>query len=412
MAVHSSIPWPTRDTEISFRGQTIVLSPETPDTSPGIEIEYEAPMTSDQAYELLRRFMSALAWLEGGGISELFCVGSTRRIGLGRGPRMMTTTHFSAYDLPEPSDEKALLALALYNEALRVNSKAYQFLGFYKIINVLYESGAKQKAWIRAALPSLASDENQKRIQEITALGLDVADYLYESGRCAVAHAYSNPVVDPDEPKDIRRLSADLPLMKALAEYLIEHDMGVKSQATIWHEHLYELKGFRSLVGLGNVEALKREEQIDPEAIPSFPPVSIRLREKRPYEVLEVMKTRIVECGKGTLRLQCHSRTAPLVLSLLLDFAQERLRFDFSRDIQLIDDQSPHSTAAALELNRFLTELILNGELEVRESETDLLLGRLLPYIPFNMDPRRTMDALQADLERLQVEHARRLGGS
>ena len=50
---------------------------------------------------------------------------------------------------------------------------------------------------------------------------------LYESGRCAVAHAFADPLVDPDDLADLRRLSADLDVVRALAEYLIEHELHV-----------------------------------------------------------------------------------------------------------------------------------------------------------------------------------------
>ena len=45
--------------------------------------------------------------------------------------------------------------------------------------------------------------------------------------RCAVAHAYSDPVVDPDDLSDLRRLSQDVWIIKAVAEFLIENDLQV-----------------------------------------------------------------------------------------------------------------------------------------------------------------------------------------
>jgi len=40
--------------------------------------------------------------------------------------------------LPEHTNPKGQLCLALYREALNLNSKPFQFLGFFKIINVLH----------------------------------------------------------------------------------------------------------------------------------------------------------------------------------------------------------------------------------------------------------------------------------
>jgi len=55
---------------------------------------------------------------------------------------------------------------------------------------------------------------------------------LYASGRCAVAHAFNDPVVDPDDPKDVFRLSADMPVAKALAEHLIEHEYRINWESS------------------------------------------------------------------------------------------------------------------------------------------------------------------------------------
>ena len=52
-------------------------------------------------------------------------------------------------DLPEPEDERALLGLALYREAMEFENIAYQVLGFTKVFNVLYAQAASQIEWIK-----------------------------------------------------------------------------------------------------------------------------------------------------------------------------------------------------------------------------------------------------------------------
>jgi Methylamine utilization protein MauJ len=54
-----------------------------------------------------------------------------------------------------------------------------------------------------------------------------VAPYLYGSGRCAIAQAYADPIVDPDDVSDLRRLSGDLHIVKEIAEYLIANELKV-----------------------------------------------------------------------------------------------------------------------------------------------------------------------------------------
>lgn len=58
---------------------------------------------------------------------------------------------------------------------------------------------------IRATLRALKDQLAVSRLDALRAVEPDVAKYLYESGRCAVAHAYSEPIVDPDDVSDLHR---------------------------------------------------------------------------------------------------------------------------------------------------------------------------------------------------------------
>jgi len=49
---------------------------------------------------------------------------------------------------------------------------------------------------------------------------------------CAVAHAFSQPIVDPDDAQEVRRLSSDLPIIKEIAEIIIGEVFGV-SRSTL-----------------------------------------------------------------------------------------------------------------------------------------------------------------------------------
>ena len=124
-------------------------------------------------------------------------------------------------------DPEQQLAVALYREAMSVNSIPYQVLGFFKIINIRHKHGSAQKAWIKATIPRLTESYLQDRLLALQNAESDVAAYLYESCRCAVAHASSEPLIDPDDLTDLRRLSADLEVVQALAEYFIKYELNV-----------------------------------------------------------------------------------------------------------------------------------------------------------------------------------------
>jgi hypothetical protein len=107
--------------------------------------------------------------------------------------------------------------------------------------------------------------------------------------------------VDPDDPQDTERLARDLPLMKAVAEYAIEHELGVHSMRTIWREHLYELAGFRESLGVALVNDLKNGRDVSVEAFPRLPKVSVRLRDHGSFAGLESLQPEVVSATTGKL---------------------------------------------------------------------------------------------------------------
>ena len=134
---------------------------------------------------------------------------------------------FAPDDLETPGDPKARLAIAIYREAKSVHNTLYEFLSYFKIINIVYQNGPLQKEWINNTISHLSDRKALDRIDQLRSLESDIGAYLYESGRCAVAHAGVDPVVDPDNPNDFLRLSADMPVAKALAEYLMVNELGL-----------------------------------------------------------------------------------------------------------------------------------------------------------------------------------------
>jgi hypothetical protein len=142
---------------------------------------------------------------------------------------------FPFYRRLEP-DEKARLALALFREARTVNSTPFEFLSYFKILNIFWKdrpvtiNGQRQNPiieGIRATLPKLKDELAVSRLRALGTTEPDVPKYLYESGRCAIAHAYADPIVDPDDVSDLRRLSEDLYIVKEIAEHLIEAELKV-----------------------------------------------------------------------------------------------------------------------------------------------------------------------------------------
>jgi hypothetical protein len=413
VGLESGIHWPTTEVTVMYQGREFLLRPETDQLAPSVALAYDPPLTDKEALLLIRRFLSSLSWVERGYLRETFTFGTGGRpggVGKGSGARLISS-RFRVDYLPETGNPKAQLCLALYREAMNLNSKPFQFLGFFKIINALFERGPDQKAWINKALPLLNDHWARERLEKLQKLHADIGEYLYESGRCAVAHAFNEPLVDPDDPDDTQRLDADLPVIKALAEYLMESQVGIKSALTYRQEHFYELEGFRRLFGETTVANLKTKTALQQADFPSLPRLSIRIRDKEKYQAFENLSPTIVGTKDGCVYVRCLSQDNLVALIFGLNFQAERIEFKAQGGVAIGDDGTPHAARVGLDDLRFFREHICNGELEIWDSEKEVLLGRTDPLIPINVDLRGTIRNLDRVQEKLEVTLAVRSAG-
>lgn len=247
MAVSPSFSWPSKQVEIPFEGYNIVLQPRKKVPENSMELACTVSVfdiegtTFENGGTVASRFLSRLAWSQNGGVVELFPTGSNnpKRPGwLGQG-----TYGVSGYAQVEPWDylylpsaetEEADLALGLFREGMSVNSVPFAFLSFFKVLNIKYGAGASQKDWINNNLEYLWYSPAVDRLNELRQVENDIGKYLYEEGRCAVAHAHGNTLVNPDNYSDKRRMESDLKLMKELAALFIEKELDVLSDSSFW----------------------------------------------------------------------------------------------------------------------------------------------------------------------------------
>lgn len=423
VAVETRILWPATDTSVQFAGQTLTLRPGTSKLYPTVYTKYD-PDTQEawgDAHSLLRRFLSALAWSGEQAVRDVTSGGGGFPIKLGRAEELPTGREPStepfrweppADYLPEPTDQRAKLALALYREALGLEHEnlPYAFLGFAKVLNII-GNGKSQVAWINGAIGGIKDRVARARVSQIQADGQDVGDYLYGSGRCAVAHAANDPVVDPDDAADTMRLGKDLPVAKALAQHFIEGELGIKSRSTIYSEHLYELKGFHELLGRELITHIRNVGTAEGATPPEIPPISVRVDlHGSPIEAeFSNLQPLDLGVGKGRAVLNCQSPDGRLRIGLLLDFEGERLGFDPECDVHISDDGSPEAVDHAIARLRFLRGMISNGRTEVRDAATGRRLGRTDPCIPTNIDPGRSIENIAKRILQLETERVSRM---
>ena len=247
MAVSPRFSWPSKQVEIPFEGYKIVLQPRRKVPENPMELACTASVfgiegtTFEIGGTVVSRFLSRLAWSQNGGVVELFPAGSNnpkRPSLLGQG-----TYGVSGYAQVEPWDYlylpsaetvEADLALGLFREGMSVNSAPFAFLSFFKVLNINYGAGTGQKDWINNNLEHLCYSPAVDRLNELRQVENNIGKYLYEEGRCAVAHAHGNPLVNPDNYSDKRRMENDLKLMKELAALFIEKELGVLSDISFW----------------------------------------------------------------------------------------------------------------------------------------------------------------------------------
>lgn len=329
--LRQSIGWTQEPATVHFKGHTPVLLPETKDLLPAIAVRGD----HDPARRLLMEFASALTWSDSGAVTiQKFTGGShPHRVSKSLVGRQTVTAHrFQISYLPMPEDANAKLALAFYHEGLSLAPVhvVYSFLSFYKIINLVGgQSGADQIAWINERVPQITSHGTAERLNTLRADNLDIGNYLYQSGRCAVAHAGDprNPVVDPHNVGDQQRLHRDLPLILNLAQIAIE-EMGVKPSQTAYREHRYELSAFEQLCDPGFVEELKLGGTPASRSLDLPPCYHIRIWGKDRYKPLENMLATGYDVAGGVFSINCRSESTRVFAIIRLDFPNYRLNVD------------------------------------------------------------------------------------
>ncbi|PYN83242.1 MAG: hypothetical protein DMD96_03005 [Candidatus Rokuibacteriota bacterium] len=228
IAVDQDVCWASSETSVDFRGRELILRPPDGERYGDISLERVAGESYEEGATLIRRFLSVQSWLHEQPFPEAGESGGTHRIRLGgrlpTGRKIFPGLRFD--DLPTRPSPTQELALALYRHALGLGRHSmYQFFAFFRILNITLRDSSTQKAWINAGLSALTFGRD--RASEILKTEPDVGEYLYKSGRSALAHAYDEPLVDPDRFVDTRRINQDLHLLRQLVELYMERDLGL-----------------------------------------------------------------------------------------------------------------------------------------------------------------------------------------
>jgi hypothetical protein len=380
--------WSITSQKVRWRGVDVWIMPIMKNHYPAVALKVPHGRSRADCEELLMRFLSMLSWVEEQGFMVDGVGGGNlpRPMGRDKERGFSICDEFDLSYFPEVTDEKALLALALMREGRGLNHVGYAFLSFYRVLEVEFSTKKQCIAWISAALADLNGHGVKEALDGIRAQGItDISLHLYESGRCAMAHANRKPIVDPDKPADLRRLGSELPIMRALAIRAIEEVFGVETRGTNFRKHLYELDGFKRIFGPDIVGHLQRGTAPTEQPTVEMPDISVRIRRKDYYAPLEGLR-----CTRGghngqLAHMQFESPQGDVKFRFSLDFAAERIQFDIFSDVGFSDTGTAESAERVHEVKRFGHDYFGNGQLHIVNASTGELIGRKDAYIPMNM---------------------------
>ncbi|MGE8048397.1 methylamine utilization protein MauJ [Pseudomonas monteilii] len=409
--VASSIAWPSLDVcvlyavdEYFLRGTSLGGKP----SPPGITIACDAS-NPDEAITKVYRFTSVLSWFLGGYVdvsgyiygSHANLYGTPRTVFSSLG--LAGSRSFNCNHMPVVDQEHVRKALAFWREGKRLDEvhDSYAFLSFYKVIESQFSDAKKKVAWIKKNIDKL-TDRAAKRVSELSSDGVDVSRHLYESGRCAVAHAsLEGEIVDPDIPSDRRRLSSDLVIMEELARIYIRDELKVPDVHTLYRSR-NRLSPWSSLLPKSSVDALNRG--LTPESVDGLQGqmVTVGLWPTGPIAGLEEMTMHVDTVHQGVVKIVLINQQKTILLVFFLDFRSGRAHTNLEDGGLLYGDISPseeHVRAYAT----FFYKVLGNGVVELGVEGLEPVDCDVV--IPVNIMPPDPDRAIEEQVEKFRREN-------
>lgn len=381
-------PWPTKPQTFNFEGHQIWVMPITTDNYPGLAANKPANMDRDECFALLHRALSVLAWLQDTGAVVAHMSGGSlpRMMGIRQSFGYAIRDEFDLSDLPVIENPGSKLALALMREGRGLNHPGYSFLSFFRALEAAIPQGKIRATWVTENIDKLDGHRAKEALEKLKAtIKGDIGKHLFESSRCAIAHAKADPIINPDDPRNARRLDAELPIIEALAVLAIEEHLGIQTRHKVWQEHLYELRGWKDILPAVVIDASLSAKPDDIESDVDLPVINFRLRRSDPFSLLEGMTP--VHVGVTNKRVELVYRSADGLAEVIfwLNFAEQRLEFDLYRSFSLFDDGSVAAARNGKERCRFIWDYFGNGEIQIWDANTGKLISRVGAFLPRNM---------------------------
>jgi hypothetical protein len=173
--------------------------------------------------------------------------------------------------------------------------------------------------------------------------------------------------------------------VRALATKAIEEVFGVETRGTNFRKHLYELEGFKKILGPVVVKHMQDGSTPPGQPMLQVPDISVHIRRKEKYPPLEGLRCKHVAYTGKLVHMHFESLQGDVAFRFSLDFGNERIVFDLFSDIGVSDTGTAESAERVHEVKRFEQDYFGNGQLHVVNTATGDLIGRKNAYIPMNM---------------------------
>ena len=414
VGIAASIPWPKEDVWILYDGSEYVLRGAKEDgqrsRTPCINTPCPSSQGTDEALSRLYRFVSILGYFKRGYVDIAGVIWSTRATfyaGVGPlvGMVLDGARHFNCNYLPIVEDEQIRKALAFLREGRRLRNvhAAYSFLSFFKVIESQFGSNDRVE-WIDRNLDRLEG-QAARRVTELRGQGINVNQHLYDSGRCAVAHAsLLGTIVDPDNPADRKRISADLDVIEELATRFVRVDAQVPDEMDLYRSR-DRLEPWYSLMTPKAVAALKAAEGVQDVADLGKlqdSKVAVSLWPDPPPAQFKEMTLLPVESRGGKLKLIALNERQTILLSFLMDVPAGHmhsvLKESGMRDGEGITEEDVE------DFTRYFHSVIANGHIELRIDGVEPVACEVV--IPVNIIPQAPEKAVGEALKRFRQAKA------
>lgn len=392
--------WPSEKALLNYMGRTYLVQDESETVHGAISSRAEEGETEDQVRSQIVDVINVISWMNRKPIHIKYWCGGGRPIRAGKSKQYSLGDQLFDYEfIPRVCDEKTSLALSFFREALHLDNIPYKFLSFYKIINLFYRSGDKQKRWIRRTIPRMFDGMAKERAAVLAEQNETVEEYLYVTCRCAIAHAGVNPTINPDNWVDIRRLTDDLPLIQHLAELMIEEQSQIPTLHSYYNQHYYETYGIPEMIGADLTAKVSIGERFPPFEL-QFP-ISLRLKRSPPFSSLERMIAQVHSGEPGNFSLHLKSTDSRMSIEFLIDLQGSRILFDPCSSFELSDDSSFEAIQHAICITEFRIAYFQNGILQLFNSDTGQMYAFCDAYIPVNIMISEVVKQLEETLSYL-----------